>query len=65
MNEREHLLTDLRTQLTEMSETFRKQSDLSAKYERSSRFWKTFTLVGIPVTAAISAGVMALVMMVK
>jgi septal ring factor EnvC (AmiA/AmiB activator) len=55
MSEHEHLLADLRTQLTEMSETFRKQSVLSAKYERSSRFWKGFTLVGIPVTAVISA----------
>ena len=62
MREREHLLTDLRTQLTEMSETFRKQSLLSAKYERSSRFWKRFTLVGIPATAIISAVVVGAVM---
>jgi chromosome segregation ATPase len=65
MQEREQLLTDLRTQLTEMSETFQKQSDLSAKLERNSKFWKTFTLVGLPVTAAISGGVVALVMMAK
>jgi recombinational DNA repair ATPase RecF len=65
MQEREQLLTDLRTQLTEMSETFQKQSNLSAKLERSSKFWKTFTLVGIPVMAAISGGVVALVMMSK
>jgi hypothetical protein len=48
-----------------MSETFQKQSDLSAKYERSSKFWKTFTLIGIPVTAVISGGVVALVMLAK
>ncbi|GHV64986.1 hypothetical protein AGMMS49587_18460 [Spirochaetia bacterium] len=60
---REQLLTDLRAQLTAMSETFQKQSDLSAKYGRSSRFWKTFTLIGIPVTAVISAGVAAAVML--
>ncbi|GHV90656.1 hypothetical protein AGMMS50268_11590 [Spirochaetia bacterium] len=63
LQEREQLLTDLRTQLTGMSETFQKQSDLSAKYERSSKFWKTFTLIGIPVTAVISAGVTAAVML--
>jgi hypothetical protein len=62
MHEREQLLTDLRTQLTEMSETFKKQSELSAKLERSSKFWKTFTLVGIPVTAVISAGIAALIL---
>jgi hypothetical protein len=39
-----------------MSETYRKQSALSAKYEKSSRFWKTFTLVAIPVTALVSGG---------
>ncbi|GHV06444.1 hypothetical protein FACS189485_14970 [Spirochaetia bacterium] len=63
LHEREQLLTDLRTQLTAMSETFQKQSDLSAKYERSSRFWKRFTLIGIPVTAVISAGVTAAIML--
>jgi uncharacterized coiled-coil protein SlyX len=63
MQERERLLTDLRAQLTAMSETFQKQSDLSAKLERSSRFWKTFTLVGIPVTAVISAGVVAAILL--
>ena len=63
LHEREQLLTDLRTQLTAMSETFQKQSDLSAKYERSSKFWKRFTLIGIPVTAVISAGVVAAVML--
>jgi hypothetical protein len=55
--EQENLLTDLRTQLNEMSETFRMQSVLSARYERRSRFWKNFTLVAIPVTALISGGI--------
>ncbi|GHU72742.1 hypothetical protein FACS189450_11120 [Spirochaetia bacterium] len=63
MSEREQLLTGLRVQLTAMSETFQKQSDLSAKYEHSSRFWKTFTMIGIPVTAVISAGVAAAVIL--
>ena len=54
MLEQENLLKDLRTRLNEMSETYRMQSDLSAKYERSSKFWKTFTLIAIPVTAVIS-----------
>ena len=54
MQERESLLLNLQTRLTEMSETYRKQSALSAKYAKSSKFWKTFTLVGIPVAAVIS-----------
>jgi uncharacterized protein involved in exopolysaccharide biosynthesis len=54
MNEREISLRNLQAQLNEMSETYRKQSALSAKYERNSKFWKTFTLIGIPVAAIIS-----------
>ena len=53
----EKLLTELQIRLNEMSETYRMQSDLSAKYERSSKFWKTFTLIAIPVTALISGTV--------
>jgi len=52
----EKLLSDLQTQLNEMSETYRRQSDLSAKYAKSSRFWRTFTLIGIPATAALCGG---------
>jgi chromosome segregation ATPase len=52
--ERERLLKDLRERLAEMSETYRKQSALSAKYEKSSRFWKTFTLIALPATALLS-----------
>jgi septal ring factor EnvC (AmiA/AmiB activator) len=54
MIEREKLLQDLQAQLTAMSETYRKQSALSAKYAQNSKFWRTFTLIGIPATAVIS-----------
>jgi septal ring factor EnvC (AmiA/AmiB activator) len=53
---REALLRDLRERLSEMSETYRKQSSLSAKYEKSSRFWKTFTLIAVPAAAILSGG---------
>jgi len=57
ITEQESLLANLRVQLNEMSETYRKQSALSVKYERSSKFWRTFTLIAIPVTAAVSGTV--------
>ena len=57
IQEQEKLLKDLRIRLSEMSETYRMQSDLSAKYERNSKFWKTFILIAIPLTAAISGTV--------
>jgi len=60
--EQENLLSTLRIQLSEMSETYRKQSQLSAKYEESSRFWRTFTLIAIPLTALISGGIVMLLM---
>jgi hypothetical protein len=50
----ESLLTELRQQLNEMSQTYKALSDLSVKYERSSRFWRTFTLIGIPAAALLS-----------
>ena len=53
----EQLLADLQKQLNEMSETYRKQSALSAKYAQNSKFWRTFTLIAIPVTALISGGI--------
>jgi septal ring factor EnvC (AmiA/AmiB activator) len=53
---RENLLKDLQTRLDEMSETYKTQSALSAKYERSSRFWKTFTLIAVPTAALLSGG---------
>jgi septal ring factor EnvC (AmiA/AmiB activator) len=54
--ERENLLKDLQTRLSEMSETYRRQSALSAKYEKSSRFWRTFTLIAVPTAALLSGG---------
>ncbi|MDR0403752.1 MAG: hypothetical protein LBH35_09215 [Treponema sp.] len=54
--ERESLLKDLQTQLDAMSEMYRKQSALSAKYEKSSRFWRTFTLIAVPTAALLSGG---------
>jgi septal ring factor EnvC (AmiA/AmiB activator) len=54
--ERESLLKDLQTRLSEMSETYRTQSELSAKYEKSSKFWKTFTLIAVPSAALLSGG---------
>ncbi|MDR1319588.1 MAG: hypothetical protein LBJ90_08175 [Treponema sp.] len=54
--ERESLLRDLQGRLNEMSEIYRKQSSLSEKYEKSSRFWRTFTLVAVPVAALLSGG---------
>jgi septal ring factor EnvC (AmiA/AmiB activator) len=52
----EALLKDLRERLSKMSEIYRTQSSLSAKYERSSRFWKTFTLIAVPTAALLSGG---------
>jgi chromosome segregation ATPase len=54
--ERESLLRDLQERLTEMSEISRKQSALSARYERSLRFWRTFTLIGVPLAAILGGG---------
>ena len=54
IKEQETLLADLRKQLTAISETYKMQSQLSARYAQSSKFWKTFTIVAIPVTAVIS-----------
>ena len=54
IQEQENLLKELQTRLNEISETYRMQSDLSVKYERNSKFWKTFTFIAIPLTAVIS-----------
>ena len=53
----ENLLTDLQVRLNEMSETYRMQSALSVKYEKSSRFWRIFTITAIPTAAIISGGI--------
>jgi septal ring factor EnvC (AmiA/AmiB activator) len=50
----ENLLRDLQTRLTEMSVISRTQSESSARYEESSKFWKTFTLIAVPVAAILS-----------
>ena len=55
----EVLLENLQIQLNEMSQTYRRQSALSAKYAKSSRFWRIFTLIAIPVTAALSGSLAA------
>jgi septal ring factor EnvC (AmiA/AmiB activator) len=57
ITEQENLLASLREQLNAMYETYRKQSALSARYEKNSKFWRTFTLIAIPVTALISGTV--------
>jgi hypothetical protein len=62
MNEQERLLEGLREQLREMSRIYREQSDLSGSYERSSRFWRRFTLIGVPAAVVISGLVTGLVM---
>jgi len=54
IQEQEALLRDLQTRLNEMSEIYKTQSSLSARYARSSRFWRIFTLIAIPLTAAVS-----------
>jgi DNA repair ATPase RecN len=56
ISEQERLLKDLQERLAEMSEIYRMQSSLSAKYEKSSRFWKTFTLIAVPTAALLSGG---------
>ena len=53
MKEREKSLRDLQGRLHEMSETYRRQSALSARSERSSRFWRTFTLIAVPVATGL------------
>ena len=53
----ENLLKELQMHLNEMSEIYMTQSALSQKYERSSRFWRIFTLIAIPVTAIISGSI--------
>jgi len=57
ITEQEKLLANLREQLNAMYETYKKQSALSAKYAQSPKFWKTFTIIAIPVTALISGTV--------
>jgi hypothetical protein len=53
----ENLLRGFRTQLDEMSKIYREQSALSVTYEKSSRFWRTFTLLAVPAAALLSGGI--------
>jgi len=53
----EQSLANLQQQLNEMFEIYRRQSALSARYAQNSKFWRTFTLIAIPVTALISGGI--------
>ena len=53
INAQEKLLADLQERLNAMSETYRTQSALSGRYGRSSRFWRTFTLIAVPVAAGL------------
>jgi hypothetical protein len=39
-----------------MSEIYMTQSALSARYEKKSRFWRTFTLIAVPSAALLSGG---------
>ena len=57
IQEQEKLLGTLREQLNAMYETYKKQSALSARYAQSSKLWKIFTIIAIPVTAVISGTV--------
>jgi len=59
MIEQETLLKELRSRLDAMSQTYREQSDLSRKSAKSSKFWRTFTLIGIPAAALLSGGLTA------
>ncbi|MDR0690269.1 MAG: hypothetical protein LBG08_08425 [Spirochaetaceae bacterium] len=62
ITERERLLGDLQIRLNEISEISKRQSALSRKYAENSRFWKTFTLIGLPAAALLGGG---LIWMVK
>ena len=57
--EQETLLKDLQARLNEMSETFKMQSALSARYEQRLKSWKIFTLIAIPASALISGSIVS------
>ena len=56
----EKLLKDLQQHLDELSAIYRTQSALSARYAKSSKFWKLFTLIALPAAAALSGGLVYL-----
>ena len=51
--EQERSLARFQARLNEMSEIYRTQSVLSARSERNSRFWRTFTLIAVPVATGL------------
>ena len=53
ISRQEQLLAGLRKQLNEMSETYRKQSALSERYAQNSKFWRTFTLIAVPLATGL------------
>jgi septal ring factor EnvC (AmiA/AmiB activator) len=53
INEREQSLKELQSRLAAMLETYKQQSALSARYARSSKFWKIFTLIAVPAAAGL------------
>jgi hypothetical protein len=59
--EQERLLLELRQRLEGMSQIYREQSILYEKSAASSRFWKRFSLIALPVAALLSGGITALV----
>jgi len=63
IDRQENLLRELGTRLESMSQIYREQSLLSKKSARSSKFWKTFTIIGIPAAALLSGGVTAAVLL--
>jgi hypothetical protein len=54
ITEQEKLLANLRQQLNELSAIYQTQSQLSRTYDQRLRFWRTFTLIGIPTAALLS-----------
>jgi septal ring factor EnvC (AmiA/AmiB activator) len=62
ITEQENLLTELQSQLREMSETYRTLSSSLKRYEARSKFWKIFTIIGIPTAMLISGLTTGLIM---
>ena len=57
ISRQEQLLEILQARLDSMYETYMRQSALSTKYEKRSKFWRTFTIISIPAAALISGGI--------
>jgi septal ring factor EnvC (AmiA/AmiB activator) len=65
IEEQENLLKELRKELDGMSETYRTLSSSLKRSEASSKFWRTFTIVGIPAATLVSGLIVGIVMGVK